>query len=53
MFFDSDDILFPGALKSMLSAIDSSNADIVLGNYWEIDDSGMRTKLIEQRAYNS
>lgn len=51
MFFDSDDILFPGALKSMLSAIDSSNADIVLGNYWEIDESGMRTKLIEQRAY--
>ncbi len=51
MFFDADDILLPAALESMLNAIESSNADMVLGDYIEVDENGKELKLIKQDSF--
>ena len=53
MFFDSDDILLPNALNTMVKAIESSDADIVLGDYEEIDENGKRIAVVKQRQFIS
>ena len=39
MFFDADDILYPDALKKMTVPIINGDAELVIGNYDEIDDN--------------
>ena len=41
MFVDSDDYLLPGAIQSLLAEAFSENADIVEGNGYRFNESGM------------
>ena len=58
MFFDADDILFPNALSYMLNTIIKESADLVFGNYNEIDvnncviDRINLNKFIDNRVNN-
>lgn len=44
LFCDSDDILYPDAIESMVSAIESHKCDIVVGNYITFDKEITFTK---------
>jgi glycosyltransferase involved in cell wall biosynthesis len=52
MFVDSDDLLLPGAIETMLSAAFKNNADIVDGNGYRFDSNG-RLGLIKPEDYKS
>lgn len=45
-FIDSDDYLAEGALKMMVNALESSNADIVIGAYDTVDQEGKFIKKV-------
>lgn len=49
MFFDADDLLFPNALKNMLHSLTISSADVVMGNYDEIDEQGHFLRKMSQK----
>lgn len=40
IFLDSDDILYPGALKKLVTNAEKSNADLVIGNFNKINENG-------------
>ena len=47
-FLDSDDLLYPDGLKSLINAAEENSADLVIGNMNEIDESD---KIIENDLY--
>ena len=49
IFFDADDLLFPNALKNMLHSMTINSADVVMGNYDEIDEQGHFLRKMNQR----
>ena len=50
-FLDSDDCLIDGSLKKMLEAALSNDADMVIGNFFEVDDSGKLVREYEIPYY--
>lgn len=51
MFFDADDVICAGALKRMINALEESDADIVIGDYSEINENGLNIRNILMRDY--
>lgn len=49
IFFDADDLLFPNALKNMLHSMTINSADVVMGNYDEIDEQRHFLRKMNQR----
>lgn len=52
MFFDSDDILYPDALESMVELIEKENADIVMGDYNDIDADGQLIQKVSMESFS-
>lgn len=52
MRVDADDWIVPGAIKKMINALETSGAGIVYSAYYQTDQNGNRTKIIDPRVHH-
>lgn len=51
MFFDADDILLPNALKNMINILENKTADIVIGDFNEVDEQNRVLNAVKQKNF--